>query len=627
MISRSSSTNRRLFARWLGCSALACLSASGLDAEVFVIELTPQIEDVEVRIGDLVVGITDFAGRVAVDIEPGSHVVSLQKQGKTMHASRHFESGVSLHFILVGESDLGAQTKGYILETEVAGARVYVDRLYEGRTDSLGRIELPLVEGRDFRIEARKDGYRTIAEIFRTEPGIDFLPPLILERIEPRRVPKPEAIETPPIESAAELPPNSLTEEELEEDAGAHKQIENHAIPAEPPVVVPSLPEEYPAQPAQQAIDLPAPPRPHPDPTDSSVAAESIQGDKISPNRGGALSPQEAGLPAWALGALGAVVLALVLAILRWRRRLPKTEVSRKDSIGQDSSAAEESAGLLQIPNYRLLERADDAQGSESYLVEPVEGEGGPYVVKLPPPATVPDPQAVERFLHDANQSRRLNNRYISPVYDEGVEAKFQRPYYITDRREGLTLRQYLEQFGSLPEVEALGQVILPILHALDYAHSLSPPVVHRHLQPETVQVTFDKLGPIQDLKLLDYGIEGNPATASRGLPYTAPEVLEGHSPSPASDLFSLGVLFVEAVTGQLPQLREAAGGDFATSTDYVSAPIAEILGGLLPRDPARRHAAAHQAIDEVREALLSQRREMSSRLHGPTTATESNLS
>ena len=458
MISRSSSTNRRLFARSLGCIVLACLSASGLNAEVFVIELTPQIEGVEVRIGSLVVGITDFAGRVAVDIEPGSHVVSLQKQGKTMHASRHFESGVSQHFILVGESDLGAQTKGYILETEVAGARVYVDRLYEGRTDSLGRIELPLVEGRDFRIEARKDGYRTIAEIFRTEPGIDFLPPLILERIEPRRVPKSEALETPPIESAAELPPNSLTEEELEEDAVAEKQIENHAIPAEPPVVVPSLPEQYHrAAEHNRSIDqterrLGRTLGPQPIRALRRRSPSVGLRSRISPNRGGALSPQEAlGLPAWALGALVAVVLALVLAILRWRRRLPKTEVSRKDSIGQDSSTAEESAGLLQIPNYRLLERADNVQGSESYLVEPVEGEGGPYVVRLPPPATVPDPQAVERFLHDANQSRRLNNRYISPVYDEGVEAKFQRPYYITDRREGLTLRQYLEQFGFAP--------------------------------------------------------------------------------------------------------------------------------------------------------------------------------
>jgi serine/threonine-protein kinase len=179
----------------------------------------------------------------------------------------------------------------------------------------------------------------------------------------------------------------------------------------------------------------------------------------------------------------------------------------------------------------------------------------------------------------------------------------------------GETLQAYLRARGPLPAREA-ARVVAQVAEALDYAHLKG--VVHRDLKPSNIMLLEDGT-----VKVMDYGIararrfEGLTVTgAFLGTPeYVAPETIEGAGSDGRSDLYSLGVVFYEALTGARPF---SADTPFAILRRHLAEPppppttlrpdlppeLEQIVLRLLKKAPAERYAGAEELVLDLRDFL-----------------------
>jgi predicted Ser/Thr protein kinase len=218
--------------------------------------------------------------------------------------------------------------------------------------------------------------------------------------------------------------------------------------------------------------------------------------------------------------------------------------------------------------------------------------------LKILAPEKQSDPQFAERFEREARALARLNHPNIVAVFDSGeVQGKF---YLIMEFVDGLTLRQVIQN-GKLSPAEAL-QIVPKICEALQYAHEQG--IVHRDIKPENI--LLDKQGRV---KIADFGIAkiaGKESTdfsltGARdvmGTPhYMAPEQVEKpQSVDHRADIYSLGVVFYEMLTGELPL------GKFALPSKKVQVDVRldEVVLHALEKEPARRYQQASQVKTDV---------------------------
>lgn len=160
------------------------------------------------------------------------------------------------------------------------------------------------------------------------------------------------------------------------------------------------------------------------------------------------------------------------------------------------------------------------------------------------------DALARARFEREVHFAARLAHPHIVDVYDVGEHEGT--PYIVMEYVRGETLRRIIDEEApfSPDDVAAL---IEQIAAALDHAHDRG--VIHRDVKPQNIIVNEQGVA-----KILDFGIAGGVddhpiyASSSHGTPaYIAPEVLAGRSPSPVSDVYALGILAFEMLTGKLP--------------------------------------------------------------------------
>jgi serine/threonine protein kinase len=175
--------------------------------------------------------------------------------------------------------------------------------------------------------------------------------------------------------------------------------------------------------------------------------------------------------------------------------------------------------------------------------------------LKILPPRVRDDPGFAERFTREARALARLSHPNIVAVHDFGQAGGF--PYFIMEYVDGLNLRQ-VERARRLTPREAL-QVIPQICEALQFAHDEG--IIHRDIKPENI--LMDKRGRV---KIADFGLakllgRDHPAEAITeaghvmGTPhYMAPEQIEHPlDVDHRADIYSLGVVFYEMLTGELP--------------------------------------------------------------------------
>ncbi|HEY4223423.1 MAG TPA: serine/threonine-protein kinase, partial [Myxococcota bacterium] len=230
-----------------------------------------------------------------------------------------------------------------------------------------------------------------------------------------------------------------------------------------------------------------------------------------------------------------------------------------------------------------------------------------------------PEPEVIARFKREALALGQLSHPNVVSVYDFGVDEQGMM-YLVMELLEGRTLRDLLDERRLLPAGEAI-QLVADIARGLAHAHERG--VVHRDLKPGNVMVVHAK-GAAPFAKILDFGVAKLAATALPGVTatetggsmlgtpgYIAPEHVNGVHDDPRSDLYSLGcILFemltgTEVFTGETPMkvvLRHVA--DRAPRVQERNAGVPPALDALVTRllskDPAGRPASAEVLLEEL---------------------------
>ena len=232
---------------------------------------------------------------------------------------------------------------------------------------------------------------------------------------------------------------------------------------------------------------------------------------------------------------------------------------------------------------------------------------GVPVAIKIPHPEVESDPVFYDRFHREADIGTKLNHPAVMKVVNEPDRSQV---YMVMEWVDGRLLRNILREEKKLSPERAV-HITLGIAEALDYIHSHG--VVHRDLKPENIMVNSNDA-----VKLIDFGIAGQEGarrlTFSKlsqlmGTPdYISPEQVKGKRGDGRSDIYALGVMLYEMLTGQVPFRGPNA---FAIMNDRllnnpeppreidpgISPQLQEIIYRAIERDPKNRYASARELI------------------------------
>ena len=206
--------------------------------------------------------------------------------------------------------------------------------------------------------------------------------------------------------------------------------------------------------------------------------------------------------------------------------------------------------GLPTLNNrYRLVEPLGSGAVANIYRAHDLT-LGRQVAIKLLKYEFTRDPAFQRRFLHEAQALAYLDHPNLVRLYDFGLESD--QYYMVMELVEGSDLKSYLARRGALPPQEAVW-IALQLAEGLGLAHRAG--LVHCDVKPQNVLLRPD-LQP----KLTDFGIArsvlagGEDEEEPWGTPqYFSPEQARGEALSPASDVYSLGVVLFEMATGHLP--------------------------------------------------------------------------
>jgi len=213
-------------------------------------------------------------------------------------------------------------------------------------------------------------------------------------------------------------------------------------------------------------------------------------------------------------------------------------------------------AGMI-LDGYKILRHMFSNKRTEVYLAQDTE-TSETVVLKAPSVNYDDDVEYINRFLHEEWAGRRINESHVMKVLE--IKRKRTALYYIAEHIEGRTLRQWMDD-EPRPNITQVRDMIKQIASGLRAFHRLE--MIHQDLKPENIIV--DEHGT---LKIIDFGstkisgideistpIEANNLLGT--INYTAPEYHTGSQGSNRSDIFSLGVIAYELLTGKLPYGKE----------------------------------------------------------------------
>lgn len=211
-----------------------------------------------------------------------------------------------------------------------------------------------------------------------------------------------------------------------------------------------------------------------------------------------------------------------------------------------------------QIPGYIIKKKLGEGGMAQVYLAfqENLERE---VAIKVLDPLLLKDEQILKRFNNEAQTAAKLNHLNIISIYDVGQSDD---TYYIIMEYLKESLRDRMKPEGKLPSAEALG-VIKKISEALAYAHSRG--IIHRDIKPDNIMFRPDGTPVLVDFgiaRVLNFSTKLTQTGVSIGTPYyMSPEQCRGEKPDGQSDIYSLGVVLFELLTGDVPYKSETPTG------------------------------------------------------------------
>jgi streptogramin lyase len=199
-----------------------------------------------------------------------------------------------------------------------------------------------------------------------------------------------------------------------------------------------------------------------------------------------------------------------------------------------------------------------------------------------------------ERFLTESRLAARLDHPNVVPVYDAREEAG---ELFVAMRLiEGGDLKRRIAAEGALAPAEAV-ELLAQVASALDAAHEAG--IVHRDVKPHNILLEGSRAF------LTDFGLAKalgdsgalSGASIAGTVEYMSPEQWQGRSVGPATDVYSLGCVLYEAVTGVAPYARREEG-----SEPEMPAGFDRVIARAVDKDPERRYATAGEMVEDARE-------------------------
>ena len=260
--------------------------------------------------------------------------------------------------------------------------------------------------------------------------------------------------------------------------------------------------------------------------------------------------------------------------------------------------------------DYYKIESAAARSGMASIFRATDDRSGQAVAIKIPHQEMEADPVFHDRFLREQEIGEKLDHPNVMKVFPNGDHGQL---YMAMEWVDGKLLRQLLNEQGKFPPERAVS-LALQIAQALEYIHSHG--VVHRDLKPENIMVNER-----DEIKLIDFGIAANVGSKrltfakfsqTMGTPdYISPEQVKGKRGDSRSDIYALGVMLYELLTGKVPF---SGANAFIIMNDRllnnpvpprevdptVTPQLQEIIYRALEREPAKRYQSAREFAHDL---------------------------
>jgi serine/threonine protein kinase len=257
--------------------------------------------------------------------------------------------------------------------------------------------------------------------------------------------------------------------------------------------------------------------------------------------------------------------------------------------------------------DHYLIENLVERSGMASIFRATDEQTGRQVAIKVPHPEMEADPIFFERFNREQEIGQKLDHPGVMKVFPNEHHSQH---YMVMEWVEGRLLRGLLNEQGKLPADRAV-RIALQVAAAIEYIHGHA--VIHRDLKPENIMVDAN-----DHIKLIDFGIAANLGSRritfakfsqTVGTPdYISPEQVKGKRGDARSDVYALGVMLYEMLTGKVPFTGPNA---FVIMNDRllnnpippreidptISPQLQEIIYRAMERDPNKRYPNAHELI------------------------------
>jgi serine/threonine protein kinase/Flp pilus assembly protein TadD len=264
------------------------------------------------------------------------------------------------------------------------------------------------------------------------------------------------------------------------------------------------------------------------------------------------------------------------------------------------------------VSHYRIVEKIGAGGMGEVYLAEDTELDRK-VALKFLPPHLCQDEDCRKRFKREAQAAAKLDHPNIVPVYEVGDFKG--RPFFAMAHIEGKSLRQVIKE-GKLTVEESVN-LTMQICEGLHKAHESG--VVHRDIKPGNILIDNEKR-----VRVVDFGlatVSGEEKLTKTGstlgtVGYMSPEQVQGKEIDHRSDLFSVGIILYEMLTGRRPFEGDNDAAISRSITDITPEPIEryksgttselqQVIGKALSKDPSLRYQHADGIISDLKRAQL----------------------
>ena len=238
------------------------------------------------------------------------------------------------------------------------------------------------------------------------------------------------------------------------------------------------------------------------------------------------------------------------------------------------------------------------------------EKTGNAIAVKVLKEEFLDNEELVRRFKNESKAISILDHPNIVKVYDVSVTDRLQ--YIVMEYVDGITLKEYLKQRGGALTWKETVHFATQVLGALQHAHSKG--IIHRDVKPQNIMLLADG-----SIKMMDFGIARFSRAQSQtvsdkaigSVHYISPEQAKGDKTDARTDLYSVGVMLYEMLSGRLPFDGDGAVSIAIMQISDKAKPLAQVAPNVpeglrqitekaMEKDPAKRYQSAQEMLDAI---------------------------